>query len=163
MAKAGVDFAKVIDINHEKAQGLIQTVGPAGIFLEHVVQRTPVVDFGQRVAERLQSQKLALNGRGKDFRARAAQFEPHGNHIGVEENQQYDQPHEKLARNRNLKMHRPAVHDGAGDQNRDEPRRDKDSRDHHHEPLLEVALLQTAELLAQLGENAIGSVIGLHA
>src|SRR5579862_3905591 len=71
MAEAGIDLPEAVNIDHQEAEGFVQAVRAAGIFFQHIVQRAPIVDFGQWIAEGLQAQEFTLNRRGYYFAAGA--------------------------------------------------------------------------------------------
>ena len=124
-------------------------------FLQHIVERAPVVNLRERITEGLQAQKFTVNRRRDDFSARAPQLQAAGDHVSVEKNQQRDQSQEKLAGNGDLKMQRPLAQDGAGEKDRHQARPYQDARADNDDPLLKVTLLQGRQLLAEPGEDAL--------
>src|SRR5207253_5789138 len=93
----GVHFLEPIYVNQQESQRPVRPPGMADKASCHVVKCAAVVDFSQRVCERLQPQQLALNCCGDHGFPYSMQIPPLGDHVDVYQGQQSGQPNNQLS------------------------------------------------------------------
>src|SRR5208282_5869110 len=120
------------------------------------LERTPIVDFSQRISKRLEANELILHRSRDHPLSQFPELDAAGNDVGVGKGQQHEQTTGQFLRYGDLKMQTAGLQEGSGQQNGEQSSSRQDPGGSHNQPQLPIALLQLSEFQIDIGQNVVG-------